>query len=40
MILPFRLDQLLGSEKLVEMAGAAKALGRPAAAAADLPGRY
>jgi processive 1,2-diacylglycerol beta-glucosyltransferase len=32
--LPFRLDQLLGSKKLVEMASAAKALGRPAAAAA------
>jgi processive 1,2-diacylglycerol beta-glucosyltransferase len=31
--LPFRLDQFLGSKKLAEMARAAKALGRPAAAA-------
>jgi hypothetical protein len=31
--LPFRLDQLLGSKKLADMARAAKALGRPAAAA-------
>ena len=31
--LPFRLGQLLGSKKLAEMARAAKALGRPAAAA-------
>ena len=31
--LPFRLDQLLGSKKLAAMARAAKALGRPAAAA-------
>jgi processive 1,2-diacylglycerol beta-glucosyltransferase len=31
--LPFRLEQLLGSEKLVAMARAAAALGRPAAAA-------
>jgi processive 1,2-diacylglycerol beta-glucosyltransferase len=31
--LPFGLDQLLGSKKLAEMARAAKALGRPAAAA-------
>ncbi len=31
--LPFRLDKLLGSKKLDEMARAAKALGRPAAAA-------
>jgi len=31
--LPFRLDQLLGSKKLAVMARAAKALGRPAAAA-------
>jgi processive 1,2-diacylglycerol beta-glucosyltransferase len=30
--LPFRLEQLLGSKKLVEMARAAKALGRPGAA--------
>ena len=32
--LPYRLEQLLGSKKLVEMAKAAKGLGRPAAAAA------
>jgi processive 1,2-diacylglycerol beta-glucosyltransferase len=31
--LPFRLEQLLGSKKLADMARAAKALGRPAAAA-------
>ena len=31
--LPFRLDQLLGTKKLAEMARAAKTLGRPAAAA-------
>jgi processive 1,2-diacylglycerol beta-glucosyltransferase len=31
--LPFRLEQLLGSKKLAEMARAAKALGRPGAAA-------
>ncbi|HTA31447.1 MAG TPA: glycosyltransferase, partial [Candidatus Cybelea sp.] len=31
--LPFRLGQLLGSKKLTQMADAAKALGRPAAAA-------
>jgi processive 1,2-diacylglycerol beta-glucosyltransferase len=31
--LPFRLGQLLGSKRLTQMAGAAKALGRPAAAA-------
>src|SRR5881296_3414914 len=31
--LPFRLEQLLGSAKLKEMARAAKALGRPGAAA-------
>jgi processive 1,2-diacylglycerol beta-glucosyltransferase len=31
--LPFQLDQLLGSKKLAAMARAAKALGRPAAAA-------
>lgn len=31
--LPFRLDQLLGSKKLAAMARAAKALGRPVAAA-------
>jgi len=30
---PFRIEQLLGSKKLKEMAGAAKALGRPDAAA-------
>ena len=30
--LPFRLNQLLGSRKLEEMAAAAKALGRPDAA--------
>ena len=30
--LPFRLEQLLGSKKLTEMARAAKALGRPSAA--------
>ncbi len=32
--LPFRVEQLLGSKKLVEMAKAAKALGRPKAAEA------
>jgi processive 1,2-diacylglycerol beta-glucosyltransferase len=32
--LPFRVEQLLGSKKLVEMAKAAKALGRPRAAQA------
>src|SRR5439155_14460809 len=32
--LPYRLEQLLGSKKLVEMAKAAKGLGRPEAAAA------
>jgi processive 1,2-diacylglycerol beta-glucosyltransferase len=32
--LPFRLDQLLASKKLAEMARAARSLGRPAAAAA------
>jgi len=32
--LPFRLEQLLGSKKLAEMAKAAKALGRPTAAEA------
>jgi processive 1,2-diacylglycerol beta-glucosyltransferase len=32
--LPYRIDQLLGSKKLVEMARAAKALGRPGAARA------
>src|SRR5438093_13415951 len=32
--LPYRLDQLLASLKLAEMAKAAKALGRPAAAVA------
>ncbi|HEX9047358.1 MAG TPA: glycosyltransferase [Verrucomicrobiae bacterium] len=32
--LPFRIDQLLGSKKLAEMAKAAKALGRPQSAAA------
>jgi processive 1,2-diacylglycerol beta-glucosyltransferase len=32
--LPFRLQQLLGSKKLAEMARAAKALGRPKAAEA------
>jgi hypothetical protein len=31
--LPFRLGQLLGSKKLAQMAAAARALGRPAAAA-------
>jgi processive 1,2-diacylglycerol beta-glucosyltransferase len=31
--LPFRLEQLLGSKKLADMARAAAALGRPAAAA-------
>src|SRR5207245_4203476 len=30
--LPYRLEKLLGSDKLVEMAAAAKALGRPNAA--------
>src|SRR6266851_4557523 len=30
--LPYRLEQLLGTRKLAEMAKAAKALGRPAAA--------
>ena len=32
--LPFRIDQLLGSKRLIEMARAAKALGRPQSAAA------
>ena len=32
--LPFRIEQLLGSKKLVEMAKAAKALGRPRSAEA------
>jgi processive 1,2-diacylglycerol beta-glucosyltransferase len=31
--LPYRIEQLLGSKKLVQMAAAAKALGRPQAAA-------
>src|SRR5437016_10671649 len=30
--LPYRIEQLIGSKKLAEMAGAAKALGRPEAA--------
>jgi UDP-N-acetylglucosamine:LPS N-acetylglucosamine transferase len=30
--LPYRIEQLLGSKKLTQMATAAKALGRPSAA--------
>jgi hypothetical protein len=32
--LPFRIEQLIGSKKLVTMAKAAKSLGRPQSAAA------